>query len=231
MMGVTNAPLIELRRASRNRSEASGCVRVEADQLCIGRGELVALTGEGGCGKNLLLRLLGLQVPPESGEVFFDGQPTAQLTDDARVELRNRRCGYLFAAPFLLAAFNVAENVAMPIFKISQLTPEEARARTETLLRFVGIDSSSTHRELSRAGQHRVALARALANQPDAIFLENFDAFLPDEELLEFRQLLHRAAQEFQTAVVFTASPSLTPVDGERRFEIADGRVIGEVEA
>jgi predicted ABC-type transport system involved in lysophospholipase L1 biosynthesis ATPase subunit len=204
--------------------------RVEGVSLAVAPGDVVALTGETGCGKNLILRLLGLLEAPDHGEVLLEGQPTAQLTDDARIELRNRRCGYLFAAPFLLSAFNAAENVAMPIFKISQLSPEEARDRTEALLRFVGLDSTVNHLQLPPRLHHRVALARALANLPAAIFVEDLDTLLEPDDLPEFRRLLHATTKEWGVAVVATAQPSLAPVDGERRFEVADGRIVCEVE-
>jgi lipoprotein-releasing system ATP-binding protein len=227
---VNTTPLIELRAVSRAREEAGVCARVERVSLAVECGDIVALTGESGCGKNLILRLLGLLEAPDTGEVFVEGQPTAHLTDDARIELRNRRCGYLFTAPFLLSAFNAAENVAMPIFKISQLTPEQARDRTEALLRFVRLDSAATYNELPPPLQHRVALARALANHPGAILVEDLDTLLEPEDLPEFRALLHAVARELKIAVIATARPSLTPVDGERRIEIADGRIVCEVQ-
>jgi ABC-type lipoprotein export system ATPase subunit len=227
---VNTTPIIELRAVSRSREESAGCARVENVSLAVGRGEVVALTGESGCGKNLILRLLGLLEPPDSGDVLIEGEPTAQLTDDARIELRNRRCGYVFAAPFLLCAFNAAENVAMPIFKISQLTPEQARDRTERLLRFVGLNSATPYRELSPALQHRVSLARALANHPAAVFVEDLDTLLSTDDLPEFRALLHATARELGVTVIATARPALAPVDGERRLEIAGGRIVCEVQ-
>jgi lipoprotein-releasing system ATP-binding protein len=227
---MNDAPLLELRGVARARNEAGLCNQVSDLSLTIAVGDIVALTGEEGCGKNLVLRLLGLLEPPDTGEVFFDGQPTSGLTDDARIELRSRRCGYVLSAPFLLAAFNAAENVAMPIFKISQLTPEQARDRTEALLRFVGLDDVACQKTLPPALQYRVALARALANNPTVLFVENLDQLLAADDLPDFRRLLHAAARELSVAVVLTASPALTPVDGERRFEIADGRIICEVQ-
>jgi len=227
---MNHTPLLELRGAARARNEAGVCNRVADLSLTVAAKEVVALTGEEGCGKNLMLRLLGLLEPPDSGEVYFEGEPTAELTDDARIELRSKRCGYVLSAPFLLAAFNAAENVAMPIFKISQLTPEQARERTEALLRFVGLDGAASERALPPALQYRVALARALANDPVALFVENLDHLLSPDDVPDFRRLLHAAAKELGVAVVLSASPELSPVDGERRFEIADGRIICEVE-
>src|SRR5688500_7758933 len=111
--------------------EGDAPTRIEVPSLAMHRGGVTLLAGEVGCGKNLLLRLLGLLEAPDSGEVWFEGNPTARMTDDARASLRTRKCGYVFASPFLLSAFTVLENIAMPIFKVCQLNPEEARDRTE----------------------------------------------------------------------------------------------------
>ena len=99
-------------------------------------GRFHVLRGPDGCGKNLLLRWLGLLQPPEAGEVLVQGSATRALSEEARAELRTQRFGFVFAAPFLLTSFSVIENVAMPLFKVSQVTPEEARRRTEALLGF-----------------------------------------------------------------------------------------------
>ena len=225
-VGVKTPSIIELRGVSRAGDETDDGVGVEDVSLVVSRGDVIALTGDTRGGRNLLLRLIGLTEAPDAGEVYLEGEPTAQLTDDVRIELRNQRCGYLFTAPFLLPAFNVAENIAMPLFKISQLTPEQARDRTEALLRFVGLDSASKHHDLPQKFQHRVALCRALANHPVALFVEDFDSLLPAEDLPEFRMLLHSVARDLGIAVVFTAPPSLPVREGERRLEIVAGRIV-----
>src|SRR2546426_697944 len=92
--------------------------RVRRVSLAVEAGTWCVLHGVEGCGKNLLLRLLGLLETPDSGEVFVRGAPTRALDEAARLELRNRVFGYVFAEPFLLDTFLVAENVAMPLFKI-----------------------------------------------------------------------------------------------------------------
>src|SRR5947208_8510900 len=77
------------------------------------------LCGPEGCGKNLLLRLLGLLEMPDAGRIFLHETSTAELAENVRLDLRNRRFGFVFAEPFLLHTFSVVENVAMPLFKIS----------------------------------------------------------------------------------------------------------------
>src|SRR5882762_7651796 len=109
-------------------------------------GRFHVLRGATGCGKNLLLRWLGLLQAPASGEVLVGGNATRALSDEARAELRTQRFGFVFTAPFLLTSFSVIENVAMPLFKVSQVTPEEARRRTEALLGFVGVMEAAEYK-------------------------------------------------------------------------------------
>ncbi len=224
---MNREPLIELRGVSCARTEAGVCARIADVSLGIEPGMVTLLVGEVGCGKNLLLRLLGLLETPDSGEVIFSGQPTAQLTDDARVGLRSHSCGYLFAAPFLLAQFSALENIAMPIFKISQLNPEQVRERTEEVLAFTGLTEFAASKELSPFLQKRVALARGLANEPKAIFVENLDEMVAGD--LDFRELLHAASERFGVAVVAASLPTCDVRMGERRIEVAGGRLACDV--
>jgi ABC-type lipoprotein export system ATPase subunit len=228
--GVKDSPLIAIRDVSCARMESDAQMRVEVPSLAVQRGTVTLLAGGTGCGKNLLLRLLGLLEAPDSGEVWFEGQPTAQMTDDTRATLRTRKCGYVFASPFLLSSFTVLENIAMPIFKVCQLNPEQARDRTEDLMDFTGLGDLASAHEVPPPMQHRVALARALASQPAAIFVENLDTLLPVRDLEPFRELLHGAAKRYDVAVVATAL-SLSAREGERRIELSAGRLVSQAQS
>ena len=227
---MNELPLIALREVECVRTEGDLQTRVEVVAFTLEPMSVTLLTGETGCGKNLLLRLLGLLERPDSGEVLFEGQPTAQMTDDARIALRSRKCGYVFASPFLLSNFTVLENIAMPMFKICQMEPAATRDRTEDLLDFTGLGHVATELQIPPALQFRAAFARALANEPAAIFIENLDTLLPPEELGPFRDLLHRATQRYRVAVVATAMPGCAVHEAERRVCLDRGRVTQEVE-
>jgi lipoprotein-releasing system ATP-binding protein len=226
---VNELPLIALRDIECVRTEANLQTRVDVAVFTLEAASVTLLTGEVGCGKNLLLRLLGLLERPDSGEVLFEGQPTAQMTDDARVTLRSRKCGYVFASPFLLSNFTVLENIAMPMFKICQMDPAATRDRTEDLMEFTGLGHVATEHQVAPALQFRAAFARALANDPVAIFIENLDTLLPPEELGPFRDLLHRATLRYRVAVVATAMPGCAIHQAERRVCLDQGRVTQEV--
>ena len=186
------------------------------------------LLGEAGGDSSALLRVLGLLDVPESGEVVVEGQPTRALDEEARAELRAQRFGFVFAAPFLLASFSVIENVAMPLFKISQVGPEEARRRTERLLAFTEMADAAEAviDDLTLRAQYHVAVARGLANEPAILVVENLDGALAGEELANFAALLRRVPAEFGTTVIATASPAFAVAKEDRVLEFARGVIV-----
>ncbi len=223
------SPAIELRDVSRIGEDGAAVHRVSA---LFERGDFHLLRGDVRAGKSLLLRLLGLMERPDRGDVLVADVPTRGLDDAARAVLRSRQCGFVFAAPFLLAGFTLLENVAMPLFKVSQVGPAEARRRSDAALDFVGLSAAA---ESSAAGlpldaQFRVALARALVNEPAMVLVENLDAELAGGELREFTALLRRAAERYRTAIVATASEAMLAEAGDRVFDFVEGALRADSE-
>ena len=196
-------------------------------------GRFHVLRGPVGGGKGLLLRVLGLLQTPDSGDVVIGGRATAALDDEARAELRAQRFGFVFAAPFLLSSFSVVENVAMPLFKISHVSPEQARRRTEEMLDFVGISPSIEKDvdDLSLAAQYQVAVARGLVNEPSFLVVENADGVLAGEDLLGFAELLLRACEEFGVTIIATALAALPIARSQRLLEVDAGVIAAETES
>lgn len=119
-------------------------------------------------------RVLGLLEPPSAGEVRVAGTIVTGMPQEALAAFRSQHFGYLFPQPYLLAAFSVLENVAMPLFKIAHATPEQARQQTGAMLQRLGL-ASLAHElaaDLTLSQQHRVALARALIHRPDLLMFE-----------------------------------------------------------
>ena len=205
-----------------------GSLAVRAGELDFARGTLHLLRGEPASGHELLLRVLGLLELPESGEVFVEAAGTRELGDDARLKLRERRLGFVFSAPFLLPAFTVIENIAMPLFKISDVEPPEARRRSEVVLELTGLTELSEMlcTDLGPLGQHRAALARAIVNEPAAVLVESLDAALIEDDLRAFTALLRLAANQLGIAVVASVSAAFLPAPGDRVIEVVDGLAI-----
>lgn len=176
-----------------------------------------------------LLRVAGLLEKPERGEVLMRGCATSALDDGARAELRNRACGYVFTAPFLLAEFSTIENVAMPLFKIEQVGPEEARARTVAALEFVGLGDmmEAPASALPAEEARRVALARALVHEPAVLLVEQIDA-TPHGI---FAGLVRRACERYGVAAIASVSPAFPVGEGDRVIDLADGVIRSDSEA
>jgi lipoprotein-releasing system ATP-binding protein len=220
---------LELREVSCTRAEGEALRGISAT---FARGRFHVLRGAAGDGRDLLLRVLGLLQAAETGEVFVQGSATRALNEEARAALRTQRFGFVFAAPFLLSSFTVIENVAMPLFKISQVEPEEARRRTEALLAFVGLAGAAETAadDLPPPAQFRAALARGLINEPSCLVVENLDGTLAGAELQSFVELLHRAGETFGTTLLASASPALPLIGRERVLDLAQGRIVGDSE-
>lgn len=180
-----------------------------------------------------LLRVVGLLEAPDDGDVLLRGKSTRDLDAAARAECRSQHCGYVFAAPFLLGGFTIIENVAMPLFKIAQVGPEEARCRTVAALEFVGlgewIEVAAT--ELPPADQRRAALARALVHEPAAIFIEHLDAGLDAVAADEFAALVRRACAQYGITAIASASAHFQPGEHDRVIDLAGGCIRHDSEA
>ena len=137
------------------------------------RGEFLALRGASGAGKSTLLHLLGGLDLPNAGEIRFDGMDLRALSAGALAQWRNRRIGFIFQAYHLLPELSALENVALPA-RLARIAPAEAARRAAALLERVGLGQRMEHRpyELSGGEQQRVAVARALVNEPDLILAD-----------------------------------------------------------
>lgn len=149
--------------------------------LTVNRGEKLAIIGASGTGKSTLLHILGTIDRPLSGEVLYEGVNPFNLSDTAIAGFRNRKIGYVFQFHHLLPEFSAIENVMMPAI-IAGIPPAEAELKAEEILVEVGLRDRLTHKpgELSGGEQQRVAVARALALNPDILLADeptgNLDA-------------------------------------------------------
>ena len=140
---------------------------LEGLDLRVDSGEAVAIVGASGAGKSTFLHILGALDRPTSGRVRLDGRDVSQLDDEALAEVRNRHVGFVFQFHHLLREFTALENVMMPGL-VGSRGFRDARERARELLAEVGLDHRETHRprQLSGGEQQRVAVARALMNEP-----------------------------------------------------------------
>jgi lipoprotein-releasing system ATP-binding protein len=176
------------------------------------RGNVYAIVGPSGCGKSTLLYLLGLLDIPDGGEIWIDGQKMSHSQDGERTSARGEHIGFVFQFHFLMLEFTALENVMMPMRKLGRLNHAQMEARAAELLTAVGL-GEKTHRlgtQLSGGEQQRVAVARALANQPSIILADEPTGNLDVRNSALVFDLLTRLAKENGQAVVLvTHNPDI----------------------
>ncbi|MDP3071572.1 MAG: ABC transporter ATP-binding protein [Opitutaceae bacterium] len=176
------------------------------------RGEVCAIVGPSGCGKSTLLYLLGLLDQPDDGQIEINGALMSNSDDLARTRARGEHIGFVFQFHFLMLEFTALENVMMPMRKLGRLAPEAMQARAHALLDSVGL-GSKTHRlgtQLSGGEQQRVAVARALANQPAILLADEPTGNLDGKNSgLVFDLLTHLAKEQGQAVVLVTHNPEI----------------------
>jgi lipoprotein-releasing system ATP-binding protein len=161
-------PALELRGIVRTYHQAGTALEVvRGASLALRAGEIVALVGPSGAGKSTLLHVAGLLERPDGGEVLVAGRECGTMSDGERTAIRRRNLGFVYQFHHLLPEFSALENVMLPQM-IAGTGRGEARERARHLLDLVGLASRESHRpaRLSGGEQQRVAIVRALANQP-----------------------------------------------------------------
>jgi lipoprotein-releasing system ATP-binding protein len=176
------------------------------------RGQVYAIVGPSGCGKSTLLYLLGLLDQPDGGTIAINGQTMSNSDDAARTAARGAHIGFVFQFHFLMLEFSALDNVMMPMRKLGKLTPEAMAERAHSLLDSVGL-GEKTHRlgtQLSGGEQQRVAVARALANEPTILLADEPTGNLDVKNSGIVFDLLTRLAKDHGQAVVLvTHNPDI----------------------
>jgi lipoprotein-releasing system ATP-binding protein len=195
--------------------------------LQIARGEILAIVGASGAGKSTLLHILGTLDRPTGGTVLFERQDLFQLSDQKQAEFRNRRIGFVFQFHHLLPEFTALENVCLPAY-IQNRSANDVQAEATSLLKDVGLDHRINHKpgELSGGEQQRVAVARALIQQPDLVLADeptgNLDTHTGDA-LFNLMRALNRARGI--SFVIVTHNEKLS-AQADRIIHMEDGQIV-----
>lgn len=207
-----NEPHLVLTDVHRHYGQGDKIIRVlNAANLTVRSGELVALVAPSGAGKSTLLHISGLLESPQSGEVAIMGIPTSRLGDRGRTQLRRSTVGYVYQFHHLLPEFTALENVSMPQL-IAGKSPAEADKRSMELLDLLGVAPRASHRpaELSGGEQQRIAIARAAANHPKVILADEPTGNLdPETSDLVFAALANLIKNEGAAALIATHNHDL----------------------
>ena len=194
--------------------------------LSVMRGEFVALMGPSGCGKTTLLNLIGALDTPSRGTLRVDGVALETLSEDQLADLRRDRIGVVFQFFNLIPTLSARENIEIPM-QFKGLDRERRRERSLALLARVGLKDRAEHKpaELSGGEQQRVSIARALANQPALVLLDEPTGDLDSATGKEIMALLRDLNQQEKVTMVVATHDNLIAEASSRVVRLRDGRI------
>ena len=209
----------------KNITKSFGSLQVlKGIDLHIGESEVVSIVGPSGAGKTTLLQIIGTLDRPDAGTVCVDGVDTTTLSQKQLSQFRNLHLGFVFQFHQLLPEFTAVENIMIPAF-IAGTPKKQAKTRAEELLSFMGLADRARHKpnELSGGEKQRVAVARALVNNPKVILADEPSGSLDTKNKTELHQLFFDLRDRFgQTFVIVTHDETLARLT-DRTIHMRDG--------
>ena len=190
------------------------------------RGEIVSIVGPSGAGKTTLLQIIGTLDRPDSGSVVIDGTDVSTLGDKRLSTFRGQNIGFIFQFHQLLPEFTATENIMMPAL-IAGRSRKEARQKADELLSFMGLSDRATHKpaQLSGGEKQRIAVARALVNNPAVVLADEPSGRLDSKNKQELHQLFFDLREKLgQTFVIVTHDEELASIT-DRTIHLRDGMI------
>jgi lipoprotein-releasing system ATP-binding protein len=195
--------------------------------VAIADSSIVAITGPSGAGKTTMLQIMGSLSKPDSGKVFIDNTDVNDLSNKKLADFRNKKLGFVFQFHNLLPEFTAVENVMIPAL-IAGMRKTEAQKKAMELVSFFGLENRSSHNptELSGGEQQRIAIARAMMNQPALLLADEPSGNLDTENAEELHKcFLDLRDQYKQTIVLVTHNLHLAQM-ADRIIEMKDGEIV-----
>jgi lipoprotein-releasing system ATP-binding protein len=195
--------------------------------LTIDKSEVVAIVGPSGAGKTTLLQIIGTLIPSDEGSVHINETDIGKLSSNKLASFRNRHLGFIFQFHHLLPEFTALENICMPAF-IRNTPKKDAEKKASELLSFLDLKNRSHHKPAALSGgeQQRVAVARALINDPDIVLADEPSGNLDSANAKELHQLFFKLRKEFrQTFIIVTHNEELAGM-ADRKLLMVDGKIV-----
>ena len=221
--------IIELQKVTKiYKLDEVEVVGVKDVDLKIKKGEFVCIMGPSGSGKSTLLHLIGCLDKPTYGKIFIDGIDISKMSEDELAEIRKNKIGFVFQFFNLYPTLNALENVELPMI-IAEKDKEYRRKRAMELLKIVGMEKFKDHfpSELSGGQRQKIAIARALANDPPIILADEPTGNLDSKSGKEVMEIFKKLHEEGRTIVVVTHNKEVAEYS-ERIIYLKDGKVINE---
>lgn len=195
--------------------------------LTINKGEIVSIVGASGAGKSTLLQIIGTLDKADSGRVTIDNQDINVLNQKKLADFRNKKIGFVFQFHHLLPEFTAIENICIPAF-IAGISKKEATERAMQLLEYLNLTERKDHKPSMMSGgeQQRIAVARALINNPAVILADEPSGNLDSQSAKELHQLFFNLREKTgQTFIIVTHNPQLAEMS-DKTFTMKDGKMI-----
>lgn len=216
--------ILKANNISKSYNDLQVLKNVELDLM---NNEVVSIVGASGAGKSTLLHILGTLDKPDAGSLTINGYDVVALSANKLAKFRNSQLGFVFQFHNLLPEFSAIENVCLPGF-ISGKPDTEVKSRGKELLEILGIGARANHRpsELSGGEQQRVAVARALINDPNIVFADEPSGNLDSKNAEQLHKLFFDLRDQFKkTFVIVTHNEELAELS-DRKVEIKDGSIL-----
>lgn len=213
---------------ARNVRKSFGNLQVlKGISATVDQGEIVTIVGASGAGKTTFLQIAGTLMKPSDGTVIINDTVVSELRDKELARFRNRHIGFVFQFHHLLPEFSAIENVCIPAF-IAGITRYDAIRQAKELLGFLGLNHRISHKpnELSGGEQQRVAVARALINNPDVVLADEPSGNLDSQNKKELHELFFTLRNRYnQTFVIVTHDTELAGMS-DRTITMHDGQLM-----
>ncbi|MDY6801610.1 MAG: ABC transporter ATP-binding protein [Bacteroidota bacterium] len=214
---------------AKNITKSYGDLKVlKGIDLTLEKGEIISIVGPSGAGKTTFLQILGTLSRPDSGEVLYDKVNISKLKDRQLASFRNQNIGFVFQFHHLLPEFTALENVCIPAF-INKISKTQAEEKAKEILEFLKLSHRLEHKpkELSGGEQQRVAVARALINDPKVIFADEPSGNLDTQNKKELHELFFSLRKKYNPAIVIVTHDIELANTADRKLTMEDGIFTG----
>ncbi|MDD5023358.1 MAG: ABC transporter ATP-binding protein [Candidatus ainarchaeum sp.] len=221
--------VLELENVSKKYcsvEETCAVVALDNVSLKVNSGEFVAVVGPSGSGKSTLLHMMGILDDQTSGKIYLDGSDISKMNEDKKAEIRRNEIGFVFQMFNLIPSLTAIENVEIPQILIG-IGKDERRRKAKEILKKLGMEKRENHfpNQLSGGEKQRIAIARALVNDPKIILADEPTGNLDSKRGSEILQVFQNLNKEGKTIVMITHDPNIAK-NARRIVKIKDGKII-----
>ncbi|HLB72109.1 MAG: ABC transporter ATP-binding protein [Candidatus Methanoperedens sp.] len=224
---MSDEKIIQITNLTRIYVDGVEIRALDGVELDIEKGEFLAIVGPSGSGKSTLLNLIGILDTPTSGTILLKGIDVTKMSDKERSRIRNQELGFIFQYHHLLPDFNALENVMMPLL-INGMKTSKAREKAREMLEEVGLGDRLYHRsnQLSGGQNQRVAVARALVNNPSIVIGDEPTGNLDSKSSDNIYELLRKLNREHNQTFILVTHDERMAAKTDRIIRLVDGKVV-----